>query len=72
MGGSTQRIALDGENWYEVLHGRRIITPDREGRISRISFTSIRAIQVLRNADGMGGVKFSRKNHYEGVTFNVI
>ena len=30
------------------------------------------AIKVLRNADGGGGVKFSRKKHYEGVRFNVI
>ena len=27
---------------------------------------------MLRNADGGGGVKFSRKKHYEGVRFNVI
>ena len=31
------------------------------------------AIQVLRNADGgWGCVKVSRKQHYEGVKFNVI
>ena len=30
------------------------------------------AIQVLRNADGGGGVHFSEKKHYEGVRFNVI
>ena len=30
------------------------------------------AIQVLRNADGVGGVKFSGKKRYEGVRFNVI
>ena len=30
------------------------------------------AIQVLRNADGGGGVRFSGKNHYEGVRFNII
>ena len=32
------------------------------------------AIQVLRNADGVGGggVRFSRKKRYEGVMFNVI
>ena len=27
---------------------------------------------MLRNADGGGGVKFSREEHYEGVRFNVI
>ena len=27
---------------------------------------------MLRNADGGGGVKFSRKMHYDGVKFNVI
>ena len=27
---------------------------------------------MLRNADGMGGVKFSGKKRYEGVKFNVI
>ena len=27
---------------------------------------------MLRNADGGGGVKFSEKNSYEGVRFNVI
>ena len=27
---------------------------------------------MLRNADGVGGVKFSRKKRYEGVRFNVI
>ena len=32
----------------------------------------IGAIQVLRNAVGGGGVRFPRKNHYEGVRFNVI
>ena len=30
------------------------------------------AIQVLRNADGGGGVRFSGKKRYEGVMFNVI
>ena len=30
------------------------------------------AIQVLRNADGVGGVRFSGKKRYEGVMFNVI
>ena len=30
------------------------------------------AIQVLRNADGGGGVWFSGKKRYEGVMFNVI
>ena len=30
------------------------------------------AIQVLRNADGVGGVRFSGKKLYEGVRFNVI
>ena len=30
------------------------------------------AIQVLRNADGGGGVWFSGKQRYEGVMFNVI
>ena len=29
-------------------------------------------IQVLRNADGVGGVRFSGKKRYEGVRFNVI
>ena len=32
----------------------------------------IGAIQVLRNADGVGGVKFVRKKRYAGVTFNII
>ena len=32
----------------------------------------LEAIQVLHNADGGAGVKFSRKKHYEGVRFNVI
>ena len=27
---------------------------------------------MLHNADGGGGVKFSRKKRYEGVGFNVI
>ena len=27
---------------------------------------------MLRNADGGGGVRFSGKNRYEGVMFNVI
>ena len=27
---------------------------------------------MLHNADGGGGVKFSRKKRYEGVRFNVI
>ena len=27
---------------------------------------------MLRNADGVGGVKFSGKKRYEGVRFNVI
>ena len=30
------------------------------------------AIQVLRNADGGGGIKFSGKKRCEGVRFNVI
>ena len=30
------------------------------------------AIQVLRNADGDGGVQFAGKKHYEGVRFSVI
>ena len=30
------------------------------------------AIQVLRNADGGGGVSFSGKKSYKGVRFNVI
>ena len=30
------------------------------------------AIQVLRNADGVGVVRFSGKKRYEGVRFNVI
>ena len=30
------------------------------------------AIQVLRNADGGGGVKFPGRKRYEGVRFNVI
>ena len=30
------------------------------------------AIQVLRNADEGGGVKFSGKKRYDGVRFNVI
>ena len=30
------------------------------------------AIQILRNADGGGGVKFSGKKRYEGIRFNVI
>ena len=30
------------------------------------------AIQVLRNADGGGGVTFSGKKQYEDVRFNVI
>ena len=34
--------------------------------------TCIGAIQVLRNADGGGGIKFSGKKRYEGVKFNVI
>ena len=32
----------------------------------------IGAIQVLRNADGGGGVWFSGKKRYEGVMFNFI
>ena len=36
------------------------------------SSTYLRAIQVLRNADGSGGVKFSGKKSYDGVMFNVI
>ena len=32
----------------------------------------VRAIQVLRNADGGGGVQFSGGKRYEGVRFNVI
>ena len=27
---------------------------------------------MLRNADGVGGVKFSGKKRYEGVKFNII
>ena len=36
--------------------------------------TALGAIQVLRNADGGGGggINFSGKKHYEGVSFNVI
>ena len=30
------------------------------------------AIQVLRNAVGVGGVSFSEKKRYEGAKFNVI
>ena len=30
------------------------------------------AIQVLRNADGVGGVNFSGKKRYEGERLNVI
>ena len=33
---------------------------------------SLRAIQVLRNTDGGGGVKFYGKKCYKGVRFNVI
>ena len=33
---------------------------------------NIGSIQVLRNADGGGGVRFSGKKCYEGVMFNVI
>ena len=29
-------------------------------------------LQVLRNADGGGGVRFDGKKRYEGVKFNVI
>ena len=35
-------------------------------------FCMLGAIQVLRNADGVGCVRFSRKKRYEGVMFNVI
>ena len=41
-------------------------------RITGIPAMSKGAIQVLRNADGGGGVRFSGKKHYEGVRFNVI
>ena len=33
---------------------------------------TIRVLQVLRNADGGGGVRFYGKKRYEGVRFNVI
>ena len=37
------------------------------------AFSQYGAIQVLRNADGVGGgVNFFGKKHYEGVRFNVI
>ena len=28
----TGGIALDGENWCELLHGRLIVTPDRTSK----------------------------------------
>ena len=37
-----------------------------------VTIQDIGAIQVLRNGDGGGGVRFSGKKRYEGVRFNVI
>ena len=49
-----------------------IITPFLQRSILLQRTDNIGAIQVLRNADEGGGVKFSGKNRYEGVRFNVI
>ena len=68
---------LSSENctcwWFPSLHNDKICFVNSVflQNCSQV-ISGLGAIQVLRNADGGGGVRIPRRKRYEGARFNVI